>query len=178
MSGTIHMSAVGNSWGLACNGIHMLDLFSFLTGISTVNLSNNLIDEKIIPSKRMGYIEITGTITGFAADNTIHLTSFSEAESPLTITISDKNNRFIIQEGTISTVLHASLKNQWKWETLIFDFPFQSQLTNVVVSDLLETGNCELTPYTESAAIHSSFLTNLISHFKITNPQLKECLIT
>lgn len=178
LAGEVRMTAIGNAWGLACNGIHLLDLFSFITGSKNIQLNNQLLNKEIIASKREGYIEVTGTINCVSNNCTIELTSFSKNESPLTITIADENNRYIIQEGQLSTVLHSSRQNEWKWETSNFDFLFQSQLTHLVVNDLFKTGACQLTPYAESAQMHQLFLETILDHVKKTNPQITECLIT
>lgn len=180
LSGTIHFSATGNAWGLGCNGIHLLDLFAFLTRSNNIVLSNDLIDKTVIESKRPGYIEFTGTITGHTDKHSFHITSFPNDSSPLQITINTSAARYSIQEGATGKVGISKLENGWKWEDESFTMPFQSQLTNIVVDDLLETGNCSLTTFKESSALHLIFLTNLISFLRKVNNSnsIDECLIT
>jgi hypothetical protein len=179
LKGPIHFSMIGSAWGLGCNGIHFLDLFAFLTKTTTITLSHQLIDKKIIESKRPGYVEFTGTITGYAGASTFHITSFAQ-QQPSQLVINSETARYTIMEGAVSKVRKSTAENSWKEEELTFNMPFQSSLTTTLVEQLLQTGTCELTPYQESAALHLIFLNNLISFLQIethTNT-INECLIT
>jgi predicted dehydrogenase len=178
LGGEVRMNVTGNGWGLASNGIHFLDLFSFITGTTRIELSNRLLNKGLAQSKRAGYIEVTGTIYGVADSHSLELTSFSKEYSPGTVAISDENNRFVIFEDQVSSVLHSSRLNQWKWETSKFDFLFQSQLTHLVVNELLSNGDCGLTPFFESSMIHQSFLACLIDHAERSGVKSEMCLIT
>jgi hypothetical protein len=180
LSGNIHFIATGNAWGLGCNGIHLLDLFAFLTKSTTIILSNNLIDKKVIESKRPGYIEFTGTITGSTDKDSFHITSFPNDASPLHIAINTPTVRYSIEEGAKSKVWISRLENKWVWEEQTFDMFFQSRLTNLVVDELLNTGTCGLTTFNESAALHVIFLNNLIAFLQKlnNNNSINECSIT
>lgn len=180
LKGNINFSATGNNWGLGCNGIHFLDLFAFLTNTTNIVLNNNLIDEKVIESKRDGYIEFTGTIKGEANNHSFQITSFAENSSPLQITINTPTIKFSIEEGTNAKVWISKLENKWAWEEKSFSMPFQSQLTNILVDEILDTGNCSLTTYKESSQLHILFLNNLLAHLrKINNDNsIVECPIT
>ena len=61
-----------------------------------------------------------------------------------------------------------------------FDMPFQSQLTNIVIDEILSTGKCSLTPYEESATLHKVYLNCLLSHLRIvkSDETIDECRIT
>lgn len=180
LSGPIHFMATGNDWGLGCNGIHLLDLFAYLIKEQNIILSNHLIDKTIIESKRQGYIEFTGTITGYTNKHSFHITSFSNDSSPIHIIINTPIVRYIIQEGGTSKVWISKLENGWIWEEQSFIMPFQSQLTNRVVDTILEGGTCDLTTYKESSVLHLLFLKNLISFLQTINSDktINECLIT
>lgn len=180
LSGNIHFIATGNAWGLGCNGIHFLDLFAFLTKSNGIVLSNALIDKTIIDSKRAGYIEFTGTITGHSDQHSFHITSFPNNSSPLQIHINTPTVRYSIEEGTTAKVWISKLDKKWAWEEETFNMPFQSQLTNIAVEELIERGTCNLTSYKESATLHLLFLNNLISFLQKTNNNnsITECLIT
>ena len=54
----------GGDWGLACNGIHFIDLLAFLADDSIYKLDVSELESKIWPSKRAGFIELTGRLTG------------------------------------------------------------------------------------------------------------------
>lgn len=173
-------SVSGNAWGLGCNGIHFLDLFSFLSNSSELIIQNTLIDSEIQQSKRNGYIEFTGTIIGSADRNSFSISSFNAEPSGVLIEINSSNVRYVIEEGSTSKVKFALLENNWQWQEETFQIPFQSQLTNVIVDGILNSGNCKLTTYSESSKIHQTYLHALISflqHNKHDNT-INECLIT
>ena len=66
----------GNSWGLACNGIHYLDLVAWWTGETLTAIDISELDLKWTESKRKGIFEITGIITStFSRGSTITLES-------------------------------------------------------------------------------------------------------
>lgn len=180
LKGNIHFVATGNNWGMGCNGIHLLDIFSFLTGRTDIKLSNELIDKTILESKRPGYIEFSGAITGTANQHSFHITSFSEAVSPLHVHIHTGTTRYSLQEGANGKLWISRLDKNWEWEEKGFEMPFQSKLTNIVVQDLLSKGNCDLTPFETSKELHLLFLNNLIDMMrKINNDNtIKECPIT
>ncbi|HEY0031080.1 MAG TPA: Gfo/Idh/MocA family oxidoreductase [Bacteroidia bacterium] len=180
LKGAMHFTAVGNNWGLGCNGIHLLDLFAYLSRPSSIELSNNLINKPSIESKREGYVEFTGTITGHAYPHSLHITSFAGEPSPLQIIINTPTAKYSIQEGPTAKVWISRLANKWEWEEQLFTMPFQSQLTNLVVEQILNSGTCSLTTYEESSRLHVLFLNNLLIHLrKINNDNsILECPIT
>lgn len=180
LKGSILFSAVGNNWGLGCNGIHLLDLFAFLSDSKDIILSNDLLDKNIQESKRSGYIEFTGTITGHTDKHSLHLSSFASDTSPLHITVNTATARYSIQEGATSKVWISRLDKNWEWEEVTFNIPFQSQLTHILVNDLLEKGNCDLPSFRESSHLHLLLLENFTSFLqKINNDNsIEECLIT
>jgi len=180
LSGNIHFSVTGNSWGLGCNGIHFLDFFSYLANTTQITLNHSLLDKQIIESKRQGYDEFTGTITGSANGSSFTIASYKENISPLLITIQNNDFRYIILEGNTSKVIKSSRENNWATEEISFAIPFQSKLTNLVVEDILNTGKCNLTTFEESSKLHLNYLELLIDFTrKIKNDlTIDECLIT
>ena len=180
MQEPINFLVNGNSWGLGCNGIHFLDLFAFLIDSTKIDLSNVLIDRNTVESKRLGYIEFTGTIAGNSNENSFAINSNPLDPSPLVISISSNDVNYVIFEGSTSKVLKAKKINNWKWEEEFFDIPFQSQMTNVVVDSILQNGTCMLTSFEESSKLHLLFLDNLIDFLREikSDNTIEECLIT
>ena len=58
----IFMKVMGNSWGMACNSIHFIDLFLYLTSQDTLSFRNDDLVKKIIHSKRENFFEIKGKL--------------------------------------------------------------------------------------------------------------------
>ncbi len=171
-------NVVGSNWGLGCNGIHMLDLFCFFTHTKDLILKNEWIDEEVVFSKRAGYVEFSGTITGTNNGSKFLITSYPSGTSPLVVSMFNENFRIIIEEGS-GTYFYSSASNGWAWEQKKFAIRFQSQLTNLVVEDLIATGTCGLTTYEESSYLHYTFLNNILSFIERTQgKKTTECLIT
>ena len=158
----VQMEVVGSKWNLGCNGIHFIDLFSFLTEEVNINWISNL-DNEIIESKRNGFKEFTGNLFGIGTNkNRISLTCFNKGPSNTSIRISTPEMRFVINEDI--SVFKESLSSLHKEEKII-NFSLQSELTNIIVKQLFETGSCMLTPYEESKKIHKPFLETLLNHY-------------
>jgi hypothetical protein len=89
-----------------------------------------------------------------------------------------QNTCYQIQEGPTGTLIKRNLENQLYLEEQKFSMPFQSQLTNIVVDQLIENGDCNLTTLEESSNLHLEFLSNFISFLQNKNKTIDECLIT
>lgn len=176
----IHFAVSGANWGLACNSIHYIDLFSFITGTVNFHFSNKSLDATIVQSKRANYIEFTGSLEGYDNNkNKISLTCYKEGDAPMVIDIRSKNHRYLINEGVISKVYYSGAQNNWSWIEDKFEVGFQSQLTNIVMEDLINKGDCNLTPYAESSIFHQACLTSFINFLEIVeNKKVEECPIT
>ena len=90
----------GGGWGLACNSIHFLDLFSYITGNNRILLNGSGLDRSIQQHKRQGFKEFTGILRG-TTDNgsAISLLDYHGTVTPSIIHIHGKNSSFIIFEN-------------------------------------------------------------------------------
>ena len=176
----ITMNVVGNNWGLGCNGIHLVDLFSFLTGDSSLQLNTDLLNKKILEARRSGYIEFSGTLTGTSSkQNNFSITSYESGISNLNIQISTPTKRISIEESGNLIITIAEEKNNWLPTEKIFPFLFQSRLTGKLANEIFTTGNCGLTAYDESQIIHLSFISALLKFMEaFTGKKQTECPIT
>jgi hypothetical protein len=168
-----------SNMGIGCNSIHFLDLFVFLTGQINFVLFSDQLDLNIIMSKRPGFIEFTGTLYGTSSrGSNIAITSYLKGDAPLIISINSEVISCLIREGEGKAWI-SEKTNNWIWEEISFTTPYQSQLTNLVVQDILDTGNCDLTKYEESWDIHIPLLKSLI--FYLQKQKMEEidlCSIT
>ncbi|KOO06684.1 Gfo/Idh/MocA family oxidoreductase [Vibrio hepatarius] len=156
---SISLHVIGKNWGLACNAIHFIDLLHYLTNFSQYSL-NYQKDVKIIDSKRAGYKEIVGGLDAHSDDQKHHLfltcehTECGQVMLDISVEIDGEHIELLEREGIA----------RWldKEGDVIKDAPlkvlFQSQLTHKVVLDLIERGECELTPISISAMLHREFL--------------------
>ncbi|WP_298062291.1 Gfo/Idh/MocA family oxidoreductase [uncultured Rikenella sp.] len=164
----------GPDWGLGCNAIHFIDLFSFLTGdteIKPLDLSG--LDSIIQESKRAGYVEFTGTIQGETTRGNAFkiISSIDKDETEALIIVAD-GVRYEIDEPRDSIRKDGRL-----WGTV--GLKYQSQLTGSVAEQILLRDECELTPYEESAKLHLAFLKPLVTFYnELTGKNGDNCPIT
>ncbi len=152
--------------GIGCNSIHFLDLFAFLTGQTNFVLFSDQLDSKIIISKRSGFLEFTGTLCGRSSwGSNIAITSYLKGNAPLIISINSELVNCLIREDEGKAWISESANN-WTWEEVSFTISYQSQLTNLIVQDILDTGKCDLTNYEESWKIHIPLLKSLIFYLQ------------
>ncbi|MBM7552585.1 Gfo/Idh/MocA family oxidoreductase [Thalassobacillus pellis] len=177
--GNISMLTSGTHWNMASNAIHHLDLFFYLTGEHIHSLDSGLLDSKLLASKRQGFFEVTGTLTG-SGDSGSHLllSSYSTGSAPLTVHLSSAFLRFTVNL-TEGKALVAEADKNWEWSELDCHIPYQSELTHLIVQKLLDEGNCDLPDYSLSWKLHIPLLETLISHInQQTNRGIEACPIS
>lgn len=168
---TLELSINGSNWGLGCNSIHMIDLLSFLTGESEYQLYTEQLDMETIPSKRPGFIEFTGGLFGkFINNSKFSIYSYKSGNLPALVQIHNDSVRCIIRESEGKAWV-STKANNWKWKEELFEIPYQSQLTNLVVEKIIKNGSCDLTPFNESLKLHIPLIEGLINHLKRNNPE-------
>lgn len=168
----------GGNWGLGCNSIHMIDLIDFFTGLNQGLICNGkLIDKEIIDSKRDGFFEFTGTLTGKINNSTSFvITSNANSNEAITMYFFGEKNSVIIKENEEKAFIS---KNGIFFQEIRVPILYQSQLSNIVIEQILRTGDCELTPYKISVNLHIPIIETLIEHqIKCGKGDKKLCMIT
>jgi len=168
----------GGAWGLACNGLHLLDHLAFLSGGDGLEVFSDGLDRRIQRSKREGFVEFSGLLHGRLGGNPFAIFCH-EAPSPMLITICADNETLVIDEG-YGFVRMSSKEGGWKWEQREERIiRFQSELTSRVVEEVIATGMCDLPSYAEAVKLHFPFLRCLIAHLEKTkNIKYACCPIT
>lgn len=174
----ISFSVQGGGWGLACNGLHFIDIFSFLSGTSKLELTVDGLDNRLYETKRKGFAEFNGCLSGKIGTNNFSLCCYEEP-SPFSVVISSDVFTAVIDEAA-GFVRFAAKANGWKKEikeTRIVRF--QSELSGEVTDELLVSGGCMLPSYTESASLHIPFIEALMKKMKnIDGAEHNICPIT
>ena len=160
----IKMEVIGNNWGLGSNGVHFIDIFSYLVGSNDLILLNEQLDTKILDSKRNGYVEFTGEVIFGIGLNSIKLVSNDDHLALPLIRISSRDIIVEIKEFDQPKMSIFKKSNLISEENIVV--PFQSQLTNKVIEDVFLNGKCNLTEYEESSHIHLSLLNILIKKLR------------
>jgi predicted dehydrogenase len=175
-STNVKMNVSGYNWGMACNSIHFIDIFAMLTGKHDFEINTSSL-ENIIDSKRSGYIELTGIITGKSTSEDYRFSLISKENYPtFSFDISTEKYRITVFENLQKAYIDTKDGNRIEKEVKI---NFQSELTGIMAEQILLNGQSYLTPYAESADLHIRFLRPVINFYNIKTGENKDfCPIT
>lgn len=139
------------NWGLCCNTVHYLDIFMWLNGCNSFSVNIDNLIPMVVESKRHGYVELHGT-EQFETDSGSILTLTSTMESvPNPIVVIDNADTHIqYHEPTGIITINGN-----RYNVPVY---YQSGLSGLLVDEILESGNCPLTRYNESASYHKAYL--------------------
>jgi len=169
-SGSVKLETEGIDWGLACNGVHQIDLLAFLTGDSNYSPDKNMLDNEIYNSKRDGFIEFYGSISGSSSSGNYYTLTCKQRNDPaekpyLKINLKTKNETIIIDEsgGRAEYFIRGS-NEPYKVEPV--KMVFQSDLSAPQVSQILDMGESFLPTLEESFQIHKPLLKTLMEQYE------------
>ena len=162
------------NWGMACNSIHFVDLFSFLSNSSKIKVMETKLDNKIYRSKRKGYMEFKGKIKIKAKnsslifeDNNIHTDKIFKIISNNKIFSFNKKEN-ILYEKEINT----NHVRKYKCEQ-----PKVSLISFKIIDKILNNKKIKLTKFNETL-IHHNILIDIFSGHLKKNYQKKNLKIT
>lgn len=159
----IHVDIYGGNWGLACNSMHFLDLIGHIAGDGTAPvIYGKGLDQEILPSKRKGYIEFTGTLTGdMGRCQMFSITSAAGEMTPVRMAILGEQVECVIHEERNKAFILRQ-KDNWNVEACSIDGKLQSESTGPLVETLLRTGICDLPDYQTAMREHIPFIRALL----------------
>jgi hypothetical protein len=164
---TYSFQLVGSSWGLACNGLHFIDLFEYLTDSTISFISCENLNLEPIESKRGGYIEFEGSVQGKLNEN--HIFSISSLSNknivPPSISIMTDDFRIFIQENGKSKIYLFHKENNFEPISIDITMKFQSQLTGVLFDQLIQNNTCDLPTLQHASITHKVFIQSLLNHW-------------
>jgi hypothetical protein len=173
----LNFHASGSNWGIGCNAIHYIDLFAYLTNDMDIEYNTSALYPEIYLSKRNGYIEFAGIITGKTKlNNLITLSSSLSQLIPTTILLQNSHTTVLVCENNNS---YVTINNQLHTlEEKPLGILYQSQLTGIIIEQIL-SGTCQLTGFDESSKLHTQLLKPLLSFYNsISNLNTEKCPIT
>lgn len=154
----LNMKVVGNNWGLACNGIHFLDLFSYLCESNIIQVESDL-SQEIIESKRSGYKEVMGSLS-FTSKNGDKLVLECTDDATPSLQASYLFDSEVINVDELSCCIYEHDNRIAVYEPI-----FQSHLTGAYIKEFEQTGKLSLTNFEESNSLHKLFINVLLEHF-------------
>ena len=155
-------TTIGGQWGMGCNSVHMLDLIEFLSDSPVDQLNISALEDGIVPSKRGGFYEFFGTITGSAGKcKHFTITCMNNSNLPSLNVITTESARYLIDESKRKLFKYTNAS----WSESNFHLPYVSQSTAGIVRSIIETGNCNLPNYETSMKTHLKFIIPLFDFF-------------
>lgn len=167
-TGPLVVEIKGSSWGLGCNAIHFMDLFTWWTGEELLAVDGAGLDRRWPEAKRAGHYELSGQLRAtFSSGTTIILRSTppSEPGAPagtdiidcMTIETADDlwavNQPFSDTSGSAIGMSGARIDGRVE---------LQSERTGPLVDSILNTGTCELPDLVTSTGQHRLLLSSLL----------------
>lgn len=162
----IKLSASGSNWGLACNGLHVIDTWCYLFDDRLGSLElPEIVSWK--PSVRDGFMEFTGSVSGtLKKGTTFTMLSSEEERSPITWEAEFNSLRILVEEGGPNpniSLFYPSSEEPYK--ILPFEMAFQSTLSGPLVESIFSTGTCDLPKFEESILDHLVFIESLLKAY-------------
>jgi len=169
----------GGNWGLACNGIHYIDLFIYYDEPSVLEPEAFLIDPLLHSSKRGdAYKDLSGVVCGRSDKGSRVVIAYAkEHKNADVVSIFSAKARFLVD-----------IINGWAQEELgdgqwrridISENIYVSHTTKIFARDIFKEDDCELPSLKESRISHAFLLDNLQDHFNcLVGQELKYCPTT
>jgi len=173
----IHVYA--REWGLACNCVHFIDFFDYMNNYQDLNVVNSNLDSEVLPSKRKGYFEFTGSICIDSSSGASIMLESKKGTFDGTVNISIKNQEKFCNIIMFEDKLECTFESEeGKW-TETFKLPFQSTTSNRIVQDILVNKNSLLPSYKRSSYQHKLVFPIFENHLMNECGQTKRgCSIT
>lgn len=173
----INLFVIGANPRLGTSAIHYVDLFCWLINDYKVELSGELLFNKLFPNKRSKELkEFGGTIMASGKNqSTLFITFIPDSDLPTTVNIFGEREYFILDESN-EKIISQTTSSQ---NISNFKFGHTSELTKIIVEDIINNDDCELPTLDDSYHIHSELFRIFNNHIKkLTNKDIKLCPIT
>src|SRR5207244_2097076 len=149
-----HLTLHGGTWGLGCNAVHILDMWTWMTGERLMDVDTERLDSKWFEATRAGNWEVLGTLRAtFSGGWSAELTA-RQGEPFHTYVIDNGIHVFRVDEeaGTVLRSDGMSLPGR---------IPFQSETTGGLVDAILAERRCELPTLAQSVEVHRPLVRGL-----------------
>ena len=173
----IQMSIEGAIWLMGSSSIHFIDLFSYLTGCKDFSFTDCHLDKNIIDSKRPGFKEFSGRLTGNNSQGHSLILSHKNGKDPYSIKIINGTQKHVITDGG-DHVVHKFIDSKGESIEKV-TIPLQSQTTHHLVHTIINNRSCDLPSYHDSMNLHLPLIKVLMDHLQsITGDKVERCPIT
>lgn len=174
IEGQFKLLYCSNNWGLACNSIHFLDLFVYLSKVKKIDNFSNKLNRNLYNSKRKGYNELKGKLEFNIGKSILILEDNAKFKKKLFI-IKTNKKKFSFNKSENNLIVRDLKKNiieKYKCEE-----PYVSGITHKIIKKLINRKKIELTTFEETITHHKLLINIFSAHSKLINPN-KNIIIT
>ncbi|MBM3251614.1 MAG: hypothetical protein FJZ11_02370 [Candidatus Omnitrophica bacterium] len=164
---SIVFTILGGNHGLANNGIHAVDLFSYYDEGKQINNMYSRIDSTLHPSKRgKDIFDLSGVLYGRSEKGCDFMLNFAgNHESPGIITIISPSRRFIVDHFR-KFAYENYAETDWQWNKIPIDEDWNvSHMSKKFVWDILTKNSCDLPTLKECYPAHDFILNTTLPYF-------------
>lgn len=158
----------GCNWGLMSNSVHFIAYMGYLSDCYDFKVDVSNLVPKLIPSKRRNFSEMNGIINiHFKNGNHCFLQCISSNQYIRNQELITEDERILILEKLGKAFIYKNnLSEEQIPEKVKANYEYQSNLTNQIITKIIETGNCNLPSYKFSKKIHLQFFEPILKHIK------------
>jgi predicted dehydrogenase len=152
----LDVTVSGAGFGLASNGIHLIDLAEYLNSAGLVTLEASGLQPGSVAAKRAGCVEVFGRMTGTLSNGArVDITCDDLPDMTVKVSISGSGYAAMIDELARTITVGG--------DNAPFISKFVSETWEIYNSALM-MGTTDLTPYADSVRQHRLFLTAISRH--------------
>lgn len=149
------------SLGLACNASHWIDLMNWWTKTFPISIDTSELKSQWKQTKRSGFWDIEGVVKIlFENDNLLVLDSHEDCAASYSIEVASQGAHFCTIDEPNGT---ATFNDGCTVDGLVLP---QSQLTGILLNDLVTKNACDLPSVGVAAQCNLLFTAEFFSHFK------------
>ena len=172
------INITGGNWGFGCNGIHMLDLISYLLDDQELIINKFDINNEVIESKRKGFKEFYGRFDGICLNSdTIFSICCKDSDEDLSIIIDTDSYIYIVFEKQ-NIILSIDKKNAININKSDYIIEFISNTTTKAVNNIYKDGLCALSGFSKSKELHLKFIKPVLEFLNEVLGETNICPIT
>ncbi len=154
----VRMIVSGGDFGLACNALHYIDLFQYLTSEMPVFKSSSLELNNNKHKRGDNYKEVYGAIKFVnKSESVLILNSDPKKSNEVEITINFNQETHILNESTLT---HKIFESNNSVVNKQFNILYTSYLTNLIYSEILNS-SCKLPTLAETIESHKELFLGL-----------------
>jgi hypothetical protein len=154
----------GGSWGLACNAIHFLDLFSWWSGESLKSVNTENLNKDWFKSKRAYYWEVLGELKVEFSNGSKATIYADQSSEPVLIKVENNYSESTNYSWLINEAEGMALRSDGA--EISGNMNFQSEITAPMIDSIIDNGFCDLPLLKDSAELHRVFIREMHRHWK------------